>query len=130
MPHPWTGVLARLDDPLPDGRQLRAADAATPPAAGLLPLAAWVAGDLSVVGTITRAWIDGDLLRAAGTIDTGARFEQRSRLAAGERIPVTVRADVDRATPDGDRVIGWQLHSAVIGPAPWDDVGITLDAND
>lgn len=66
----WAGILARFDKPTVDGRKLAKPTEVTTPGHELplredVPLLAF-GSDRHQIGTVTRVWVDGDLLCGEG----------------------------------------------------------------
>lgn len=102
----WTGALAVLEEPTPDGRLLRRPERLL---SRPLPRPLYTPDGQSAVGAITHLSIHGDELRAEGTIRDGL-------LTPGQ--PLSVGLDIDEcefhSTGEGVIFTHWRVIGAAL----------------
>lgn len=121
----FTGVLAVLHTPTPDGRRLGEPN---PALARTTPLPLVRPGEPGI-GRIDRVWRDGKLIRYSGQLDDshpGAQ-EIRAEIKAGRLVGML---DLDGGMASGVAVRGWRVTAATLMQSEgkvWPEVSLTLD---
>lgn len=116
----WTGTIAYLDRETEDGRTLATPETSLETRPLPLPLLN-SAGEF--IGEVARVFIDGDELKAEGTIDEGVLRPGQKRSAG---------VNVDRIGPDlcSTRFTQWRLYAVIAytdgRPPAWPDAHIRL----
>jgi len=146
----FTGVLAVLHTPTPDGRQL---DEPHPDLTRLLPLPLVRPGEHGI-GRIDRVWRDGDLLRYSGELDDKHPDAEKTLaeirdgrlvgmldadgvgnteyLYQGRQVSDSEEIPLDAGSGDVTVIMrGWRVTAATLMPSAgkaWPEVSLTLDA--
>lgn len=126
----FTGVLAVLHKATSDGRRL---EQPAPKLHRPLPLQLVRPGEPGI-GRIDRVWLDGNLLRYAGTLDNGHPDVENIAAEIREgRLVGMLDADDVKTRPGPDGVVlmrGWRVVAATLMPSDgkaWPEVSLTLD---
>lgn len=119
----FTGVLAVLHAPTTDGRRL---DKPAPDLTRPLPLPLVRPGG-PTAGSITRVWLDGDLVRYEGELDDEQPdvAQTRDDIRAGRLVGML---DISGAAVGGWRVVGATLLSSEL--RAWSAVSLTLASSE
>jgi hypothetical protein len=128
----FTGVLAVLHTPTPDGRSL---DEPGPDLTRPLPIPLVRPGE-GAVGRIDKVWRDGDLIRYSGRLDD-TRPDAAEIRAGIEAERLVGNLDADGIPGDGIEetatgmvMSGWRVMAATLMPSngkAWPEVALTLD---
>lgn len=118
---PWSGIIARLNIPTPEGAILLLDDTIIPTRELPLPLTAICGDEVVRVGTIEQVARDGDGITAHGLIDTKLLSLLKDRPENLAAVPIAAAVGPTDSEP------GWQLRGAHLTRSAWGDTTIKID---